>query len=154
MTAIAGDGRAVPEISTRSIVAVVIGNWFEFYDFIVYTFFAAMIAEAFFPGNDQPLKLLLSLLVFWFGFFARPVGAAVIGAYADRVGRRAALTVTLLMMAVGSAIVGLTPTYTSIGIWAPVMLLVGRLVQGFSCGGEVGPATTYLMEGEIGRAHV
>jgi MFS family permease len=134
---------ASPPISNRSLVAVVIGNWFEFYDFIVYTFFAVMIAEALIPGEN---KLLWSLIIFGLGFVARPLGAAIIGAYADRVGRRAAMTLTLMLMAVGSAIVGLTPTYDSIGIWAPIILLGGRLVQGFSCGGEVGPATSYLME--------
>ena len=147
MTAIVADGPVTPpQISNRSLIAVIIGNWFEFYDFIVYTFFAAMIAEAFFPGDDPFWKLLAALAAFGLGFATRPIGAAVIGAYADRVGRKAALTLTLLLMAVGSAIVGLTPTYASIGILAPILLLVGRLVQGFSCGGEVGPATTYLME--------
>jgi MFS family permease len=143
MTAVAGEDRSVPPISNRSLVAVIIGNWFEFYDFIVYTFFAVMIAEALIPGED---KLLWSLIIFGLGFVARPLGAAVIGAYADRAGRRAAMTLTLMLMAVGAAIVGLTPTYASIGIWAPVILLGGRLIQGFSCGGEVGPATSYLME--------
>ena len=144
MTAVTADGPVTPpQISNRSLVAVVIGNWFEFYDFIVYTFFAVMIAEALIPGEN---KLLWSLIIFGLGFVARPLGAAIIGAYADRVGRRAAMTLTLMLMAVGSAIVGLTPTYASIGIWAPIILLGGRLVQGFSCGGEVGPATSYLME--------
>ncbi len=147
MTAIVAETPvARPEISTRSIIAVILGNWFEFYDFIVYTFFAAMIAEAFFPGDDKFLKLLASLITFGVGFATRPLGAAMIGAYADRVGRKAALTLTLLLMAIGSAVVGLTPSYASIGIWAPICLLIGRLIQGFSCGGEVGPATTYLME--------
>ncbi len=147
MTAITADAPGTsPPISTRSIIAVIIGNWFEFYDFIVYTFFAAMIAEAFFPGDDKFLKLLAALATFGVGFATRPLGAAMIGAYADRAGRKAALTVTLLLMAVGSGIVGLTPSFASIGIWAPISLLVGRLIQGFSCGGEVGPATTYLME--------
>lgn len=147
MTAVAADTKsATPAISSRSIIAVVIGNWFEFYDFIVYTFFAVMIAEAFFPGTDSFLKLLGSLITFGVGFATRPLGAAVIGAYADRVGRKAALTLTLMLMAVGSAVVGLTPSYATIGIWAPITLLAGRLLQGFSCGGEVGPATAYLME--------
>ncbi|MBI1211794.1 MAG: MFS transporter [Alphaproteobacteria bacterium] len=147
MTAVTAETKdASPPISARSIVAVVIGNWFEFYDFIVYTFFAVMIAEAFFPGTDSFLKLLGSLITFGVGFATRPLGAAIIGAYADRAGRRAALTLTLVLMAIGSAVVGLTPSYASIGIWAPIILLAGRLLQGFSCGGEVGPATAYLME--------
>ena len=146
MTAAVIDPAERPPVSMRAIVAVIIGNWFEFYDFIVYTFFAVMIAEAFFPGDDPFLKLLASLATFGLGFTTRPLGAAIIGAYADRAGRKAALTLTLMLMAVGSAIVGLTPSYASIGIWAPITLLVARLIQGFSCGGEVGPATTYLME--------
>src|SRR5262249_28309566 len=87
-----------------------------------------------------------ALLIFWFGFFARPVGAAVIGAYGDRAGRKAALTLTLTLMALGSGIVGITPTYERAGIWAPIILLLGRLVQGFSCGGEVGRGPAYLRE--------
>ena len=85
------------------------------------------------PGDGA---ILFALLIFWLGFFARPVGAAVIGAYGDRAGRKAALTLTLTLMGVGSAIVGLLPTYASAGVWAPIILLIGRLVQGFSCGGE------------------
>ena len=130
----------------KAVVAVVIGNWLEFYDFIVYTFFAVMIGEAFFPGGNATAKLLASLATFGAGFLTRPIGAAIIGAYADRAGRRAALTVTILLMAIGSALVGLTPSYDQIGIAAPMLLVFARLIQGFSCGGEVGPATTYLLE--------
>ena len=130
----------------KGVVAVVIGNWLEFYDFLVFTFFAVMIGEAFFPGESEIGRLLGALATFGVGFFTRPLGAAVIGAYADRVGRRAALTLTLMLMAIGSAVVGLTPTYAQIGLAAPVILVFARLIQGFSCGGEVGPATTYLLE--------
>jgi MFS family permease len=130
----------------KAVVAVVIGNWLEFYDFLVFSFFAVMIGEAFFPAQSQIGRLLGALATFGVGFFTRPLGAAVIGAYADRVGRRAALTLTLMLMAIGSAVVGLTPTYAQIGLAAPVILVLARLIQGFSCGGEVGPATTYLLE--------
>jgi MFS family permease len=130
----------------KAVVAVVIGNWLEFYDFLVYTIFAVMIADAFFPGESAVGRLLGALATFGVGFFTRPLGAAVIGAYADRVGRRAALTLTLMLMAFGSGVVGLTPSYAQIGIVAPILLVFARLIQGFSCGGEVGPATTYLME--------
>jgi MFS family permease len=133
-------------ISSRGIVAVVIGNWLEFYDFLAFTFFAVMIADAFFPGKAPITRLLGALATFGAGFITRPVGAAIIGAYADRVGRRAALTLTLVLMAVGSGLVALTPSYARIGIAAPILLVVARLIQGFSCGGEVGPATTYLLE--------
>ena len=130
----------------KAVVAVVIGNLLEFYDFLVFTFFAVMIADAFFPGESQITRLLGALATFGVGFVTRPLGAAVIGAYADRKGRRAALTLTLLLMAFGSTVVAVTPTYAQIGLAAPIILLVARLIQGFSCGGEVGPATTYLLE--------
>jgi MFS family permease len=130
----------------KAVVAVVIGNWLEFYDFLVFTFFAVMIGDAFFPGDSEIGRLLGALATFGVGFVTRPLGAAIIGPYADRVGRRAALTVTLLLMSLGSGMVALTPPYSRIGIAAPILLLIARLIQGFSCGGEVGPATTYLLE--------
>lgn len=143
-------------IPGRAVVAVAIGNFLEFYDFIVYSFFAVMIGRAFFPaaamapGMSQAeaewISLLASVGVFGAGFVTRPLGAAVIGAYADRVGRKAALTFTLFLMAAGTAIMAFTPGYAQIGIAAPVLLVIGRLIQGFSAGGEVGPATTYLLE--------
>src|SRR5215470_4800755 len=129
-----------------AVAAVVIGNWLEFYDFLVFTFFAVMIGDAFFPGASAIGRLLGALATFGVGFFTRPLGAVMIGAYADRAGRRRALTLTLMLMAVGSGLVGLTPSYARIGLAAPIVLVVARLIQGFSCGGEVGPATTYLLE--------
>lgn len=154
--AVAVGGATPAKIPARAVIAVVIGNWLEFYDFIVYTFFAVMIGHTFFPAELMAkefskseadfLSLLASLATFGAGFFTRPIGAAVIGAYADRAGRRAAMTVTILLMALGTAMVALTPGYAQIGMAAPVILVVARLIQGFSCGGEVGPATTYLLE--------
>jgi MFS family permease len=135
-----------PVLPMKAVVAVVVGNFLEFYDFLVFTFFAVMIGDAFFPGESDISRLLGALATFGVGFVTRPLGAAVIGPYADRVGRRAALTLTLLLMSVGSAIIALTPPYAQIGIAAPILLLLARLIQGFSCGGEVGPATTYLLE--------
>jgi MFS family permease len=142
------------QVPAKAVVAVVIGNWLEFYDFVVYTFFALMISQAFFPpelmsGSEEQkqfMSLLAALATFWAGFVTRPIGALVIGAYADRAGRKAAMTLTIMLMALGTAIVALTPAYSVIGIWAPVLLVFGRLIQGFSCGGEVGPATSYLLE--------
>lgn len=144
------------KIPPKAVIAVVIGNFLEFYDFIVFTFFAVMIGKAFFPaelmaaGASQGEKdfygLLAALATFWAGFFTRPLGAIVIGAYGDRAGRKAAMTLTIMLMALGTGIVALTPSYAQIGIWAPIILIVGRLVQGFSCGGEVGAATSYLLE--------
>lgn len=133
-------------IPPRALMAVVIGNWLEFYDFIVYSFFAVQIGKAFFPGDDVWLSLLFASLVFWAGFITRPIGAAVLGAYADRVGRKASMTLTILLMAFGTGMLALTPGYDTIGIAAPILLVIARLIQGFSCGGEVGPATTYLLE--------
>jgi MFS family permease len=133
-------------LSLKGRVAVIIGNWLEFYDFLVFTFFAVMIGDAYFPGESDIGRLLGALATFGAGFLTRPLGAAIIGAYADRVGRRAALTLTLILMAVGSALVALTPTYAQIGLAAPIILLIARLIQGFSAGGEVGAATTYLLE--------
>jgi len=137
---------AETRLPIKAVVAVVVGNWLEFYDFLVFTFFAVMIGDAFFPGGSEIGRLLGALATFGVSFVTRPIGAAVIGAYADRAGRRAALTLTLLLMSLGSAIVGLTPSYAQIGIAAPIVLVIARLIQGFSCGGEVGPATTYLLE--------
>jgi MFS family permease len=135
-----------PVLPMKAVVAVVIGNWLEFYDFLVYTFFAVMIGDAFFPAESEIGRLLGALATFGVGFVTRPLGAAIIGPYADRVGRRAALTLTLLLMSLGSGMVALTPPYSEIGIAAPILLVIARLIQGFSCGGEVGPATTYLLE--------
>src|SRR5499426_4645735 len=108
-----------PTLPLKAVFAVVIGNWLEFYDFLVFTFFALMIGDAFFPGDSEIGRLLGALATFGVGFFTRPLGAAVIGAYADRAGRRAALTLTLALMAVGSGLIALTPSYARIGIAAP-----------------------------------
>jgi MFS family permease len=140
---------AAPKVPAKAIIAVVIGNWLEFYDFIVFSFFAVMISRAFFPVelvSDPFIALLAVLATFWAGFLTRPIGAVIIGAYADRAGRKAAMTLTIMLMAVGTAVVALTPGYHTIGIAAPILLVIGRLIQGFSCGGEVGPATSYLLE--------
>jgi MFS family permease len=145
-TATTGNGANHATLPMKAIVAVVIGNWLEFYDFLVFTFFAVMIGDAFFPGESSIGRLLGALATFGVGFFTRPLGAAVIGAYSDKAGRRAALTLTLLLMAVGSGLVAFTPSYAQIGLTAPIILVIARLIQGFSCGGEVGPATTYLLE--------
>ena len=155
MSLVTADPRAAEPDETalpfKGRVAVVIGNWLEFYDFLVYTFFAVMIADAFFPGESEIERLLGALATFGAGFLTRPLGAAMIGAYADRVGRRAALTLTLMLMAVGSGLVALTPPYAQIGLAAPIILVIARLIQGFSAGGEVGAATTYLLESAPSR---
>ncbi len=131
---------------TRAIVATSIGNMFEWYDFTVYALFAGYIAGNFFPGGDSNTRLLKTFLVFGLGFVVRPLGAVLIGNFGDRAGRKAALTLTILLMAAGTGIIAFSPTYSSIGIGAPLLLLVGRVLQGFSAGGEVGGATAYLLE--------
>ena len=118
----------------------------EWYDFTVYALFAGYIAGNFFPGDDKNTRLLKTFLVFGLGFVVRPLGAVLIGNYGDRAGRKAALTLTILLMAAGTGIIALSPTYAAIGIGAPLLLLLGRVLQGFSAGGEIGGATAYLLE--------
>lgn len=130
----------------RAIVAAVLGNWLEFFDFTVFAIFAVTIGKVFFPTASASGQLLLSLATFGVGFIMRPLGAVLIGSYADRAGRKAALTLTILLMALGTAIIGLTPSYDSIGVAAPILIVLARLLQGFSAGGELGAATTYLLE--------
>jgi MFS family permease len=128
------------------VAAAIIGNALEFYDFTVYGIFATWLAKAFFPANDPSVSLLLAVATFGVGFVARPLGGILIGAYADRFGRKPAMTLTIWLMAAGSGMIGLLPTYAQIGVLAPVLLVFARILQGFSAGGEMGPATTYLLE--------
>jgi MHS family proline/betaine transporter-like MFS transporter len=132
--------------NTRAIIATSIGNMLEWYDFTVYALFAGYIAGNFFPGDDPGMRLLKTFLVFGLGFVVRPLGAILIGEFGDRAGRKAALTFTILLMAAGTGIIAFSPTYADIGIGAPILLLLGRVLQGFSAGGEVGGATAYLLE--------
>ncbi|MBS0448891.1 MAG: MFS transporter [Proteobacteria bacterium] len=132
--------------SAKKIAAITIGNGLEFFDFSIYTFFAAMIGKQFFPGESEIARLLLSLAVFGVGFVMRPLGGIVIGNYADRAGRKPAMTLTLWLMALGSAVFVLAPTQAQIGIAAPVIIIVGRLIQGFAVGGELGASTSMLLE--------
>src|SRR5580704_14011465 len=136
---------AVP-IPVRNVAAAVIGNWLEFYDFVVYTFFTLQIGDAFFPTHSDFGRLMLSLLTFGVGFAARPIGAVVIGRFADKAGRRPAMLLSFSLM--GAALLGFVciPSYHQIGLWAPALAVSCRLVQGFALGGEVGPTTAYLIE--------
>lgn len=131
---------------TRAIIATSIGNMLEWYDFTVYALFAGYIAGNFFPSNDSTTRLLQTYLFFGLGFVVRPLGAVLIGNFGDRAGRKAALTLTIMLMAAGTGIIAFSPTYASIGVGAPLLLLLGRVLQGFSAGGEVGGATAYLLE--------
>lgn len=122
----------------RLIAACTIGNALEFYDFVVFSFFARTIGALFFPAQDPTAQLLLSFATYGVGFFLRPLGGIVLGAYADRKGRKKATVLTLMLMALGTAMIGLAPVYATAGIVGPVIVVLGRLVQGFSAGGEVG----------------
>lgn len=135
-----------PSQRRRAIIATVIGNGLEWFDFTVYSFFAVIIARLFFPTGDDLSSLLLAVATFGVGFFMRPVGGIILGIYADRVGRKAALSMTILLMAVGTTIIGIAPTYEQIGIFAPMLIVIARLMQGFSAGGEMGGATAFLTE--------
>ncbi|HXQ47658.1 MAG TPA: MFS transporter [Caulobacteraceae bacterium] len=130
----------------RFVVAATIGNALEFYDFITYAFFAIQIGHAFFPSHNAYGSLMLSLATFGVGFVTRPIGGVIIGAYSDRVGRRPAMMLSFTMM--GVAIIGLAiiPPYAKIGVAAPILAILARMLQGFSLGGEVGPTTAYLLE--------
>ncbi|MGF6600633.1 MHS family proline/betaine transporter-like MFS transporter [Paraburkholderia sp. GAS448] len=132
--------------ATRIVIAATVGNLLEFYDFTVYSFFTLTIAKVFFPANDPVVSTLLALSAFAIGFLARPLGGFVLGHYADKRGRRSALTLTIFLMAIGSAVIGLAPSFGSIGLAAPVLVIAARLLQGFAQGGEFGAATATLLE--------
>ncbi|AXK52550.1 citrate-proton symporter [Pseudomonas protegens] len=149
----ASNPSATPEPETpsaaggkRSVFAVILGNAVEFFDFGVYATFAVMIGHTFFPSDSAFVSLMLSVTAFGVGFIVRPLGAVLIGAYADRVGRKPAMLLTLVMMAVGTGSIAILPSYESIGIAAPILLVITRLIQGLAWGGEAGPATTYILE--------
>ena len=133
-------------VSSRIVTATVAGNALEFYDFLTYAYFAVYIGKAFFPASSPLASLLMTLAVFGVGFFTRPIGAVLIGSFADRVGRKPAMLLTIMLITIGTIGLALTPSYASIGIAAPIIVVVCRLVQGLALGGEVGPSTAYLIE--------
>jgi MHS family citrate/tricarballylate:H+ symporter-like MFS transporter len=137
-----------PQIKSRigAILRATSGNFLEQFDFFLFGFYAPYIARAFFPAQDETAALLNTFGVFWLGALMRPVGAIVLGAYIDRIGRRKGLIVTLAIMALGTVTIAFCPTYESIGIAAPAIVLVGRLLQGFSAGVELGGVSVYLSE--------
>ncbi|HEX2591004.1 MAG TPA: MFS transporter [Rhizomicrobium sp.] len=130
----------------RHVFAVSLGNGLEFYDFLSYALFSVYIGHAFFPANDKSVSLLLSLAVFGIGFITRPIGAIVLGSLGDRIGRKPAMLISFLMMGLGMLGLALTPTYASIGVAAPLLVIFFRLIQGFALGGEIGPTTAYMVE--------
>ena len=129
----------------RVVLASILGNGLEWFDFVAYGYFASIVADVFFPAESN-LSLLLTYATFAVGFVVRPIGGILIGAYADRYGRQRALSLLIVMMAFGTLTLGLTPSYASIGIIAPVIVVLGRVVQGISIGGEFGSATALLVE--------
>ena len=129
-----------------SIIGGSVGNLVEWFDWYVYASFSLYFAKAFFPKGDQTAQLLSAAAVFAVGFLMRPVGAWMMGAYADRVGRKAALTLSMVMMCGGSMVIALTPGYSTIGMVAPVILVLARMFQGLSVGGEYGASATYMSE--------
>jgi MHS family proline/betaine transporter-like MFS transporter len=140
-----------PEL-LRIVVAASLVNGLEIFDFTVFGFFAAVIGDQFFPTANPMTSLLLAVGTFGVGFFMRPLGATMIGAYADRVGRRAAMTMTTWIMAVGTAAIGFCPPFAQIGVAAQLIVVAGRLLQGLAAGGDVGAAATLVMEaGPVSR---
>jgi MFS family permease len=145
---------------SRAIFAASVGQFFELYDFAIYGFFAVEIGRAFFPSSDPLTSQLGAFATYGVGFLMRPVGAIVVGAYGDRYGRKAALVLTVTLMAAATGLVALVPSYDRIGIWAPGILVLLRLCQGFSTGGEWGGAAAFLVEyappgrrGAVGSLH-
>jgi MFS transporter, MHS family, citrate/tricarballylate:H+ symporter len=138
-------GPATP-VGLGKVIAVGMGNALEFYDFLTFSFFSTQIGHCFFPNATGKHGLLYALATFGVGFAMRPLGGILIGRYGDRTGRKPAMLLSFTLMGVAILGVALTPSYTQIGIAAPVLLVFFRLVQGFALGGEVGPSTAYLME--------
>lgn len=130
----------------RTITATALGNAMEWFDFGVYAYLATIIGRVFFPGGDPTIQLLASFGAFAAAFLVRPIGGLILGPLGDKLGRQKVLAFTMIMMAGSTFCIGLIPSYNSIGVWAPILLLALRLVQGFSTGGEFGGAMTYLGE--------
>ncbi|HBQ3907782.1 TPA: MFS transporter [Klebsiella pneumoniae] len=138
------------QMSTRdrigAILRVTSGNFLEQFDFFLFGFYATYIAHTFFPASSEFASLMMTFAVFGAGFLMRPIGAIVLGAYIDKVGRRKGLIVTLSIMATGTFLIVLIPSYQTVGLWAPLLVLIGRLLQGFSAGAELGGVSVYLAE--------
>jgi len=151
ITATPSEGHGAGE-ATRLIVAASLGNALEFYEILVYGYFAVIIAKVFFPNADEALSLLVTFGTFGASFLARPVGAIFLGAYGDRKGRKAALTLSILLMTVGTGLMTVMPSYGTIGILSPILVIAARLLQGFSVGGEFASSTAFLVEHRPDRA--
>ncbi|MBV8778411.1 MAG: MFS transporter [Alphaproteobacteria bacterium] len=141
-----GRARRAPPPLYRVIVAASMGNALEWFDFLIYGYFAVTISKVFFPPGNDTVALLQTFGAFGLSYLVRPLGAIVLGAYADRAGRKAALMMSILLMMIGTTIMAVIPGYDTIGLAAPGLVLVARLTQGFSVGGEFGSATAFLVE--------
>ncbi|MCZ4543939.1 MFS transporter [Rhodococcus qingshengii] len=142
-------GTVTPErlaAARKAVISSSLGAALEWFDVIVYASFAVVIAHNFFPGGDNTLGLILTFATFAISYVIRPLGGMVLGSYADRRGRKNALTLTMMLMMIDTLIMAVAPTTSMIGPWAGVVILVSRLIQGFSAGGEFGTATTFLVE--------
>jgi len=144
-TAAPGAGTTHPQ-ARRAIISSSIGNALEWFDILIYGAFAVVIAKQFFPTGDDSVSLLLTFATFGVSFFMRPLGAVVLGAYSDRAGRKAALMLSIMLMTVGTAMIAFMPSYASIGLLAPAGIALGKMIQGFSAGGEFGSSTAFLVE--------
>ncbi|MBP0718049.1 MFS transporter [Burkholderia sola] len=130
----------------RLVSAATVGNALEWFDILIYGFFAISISKAFFPASSSGVSLLLTFGTFAISYLARPIGALVLGSYADRRGRKASMMVSIVTMMIGTTTIALTPSYASIGVIAPILVICARLLQGFSAGGEFGSTTAFLVE--------
>ncbi|MBA2534521.1 MAG: MFS transporter [Rubrobacter sp.] len=143
-------GRAVPQVEEstlrKAIVGASIGNTVEWFDFATYNFLAVTLAAVFFPPGDPTAALLSTFAIFAAAFFMRPLGGLFFGPLGDRIGRQRVLATVIILMSLSTFVIGLLPPYATIGVWAPLLLVVARCVQGFSAGGEFGGASTFLAE--------
>src|SRR5713226_4288579 len=130
----------------RTVFRVASGNFLEMYDFMIFGYFSAAIGRAYFPASSEFASLMFSMTTFAVGFMVRPLGAIFLGAYIDHIGRRKGLLVTLGLMSVGTLTIALVPGYETIGLFAPIVVVLGRLCQGFSAGVELGGVSVYLSE--------
>jgi MHS family proline/betaine transporter-like MFS transporter len=151
ITATPREGHGARE-ATRLIIAASLGNALEFYEILVYGYFAVIISKVFFPAADEAVSLLVTFGTFGASFLARPVGAIFLGAYGDRKGRKAALTLSILLMTIGTALMTVMPSYGTLGILSPILVIAARLLQGFSVGGEFASSTAFLVEHRPDRA--
>ncbi|SDV47332.1 MFS transporter [Chitinasiproducens palmae] len=142
----AADARGPIAQHKKALVAACVGNFIEYYDFVIYGYFASVIARLFFPADNEAASLLLTFAVFAISYASRPLGGLIFGHLGDRYGRKTPLAVAVLLIAASTTIIGLLPTYESIGLAAPVILTAARLVQGISVGGEYGGATSFIAE--------